>query len=141
MDSHEPLYADEGFIYMNGKIAGKKSSFYFMQDGLHVYNAGFGRDMGRSLGLVGAVVGAAVDGAVSNKATANGPRMSVPYVGITEVGIHKSLLNGKGIMFTLKDGSKFKIATPNLSYKFKERYAAIANIVKTGNPSAHVAQL
>ena len=135
------LYTDEGFLYPNGKIAGKKSSFGFANNALYVFGAGFGKNIGQAFGAVGAVVGASVDAAVSKKSHEKGPTMTVAYADITEVAIHKSLLNGKGIMFTLKDGSKFKIATPQLSYKFKDTYPKIAEIVKVANPAAVVQSL
>lgn len=134
MNDQNALYQDNGYMYKDGKIAGRKVSVYFYANMLCVYPAGFGREVGRSFGAVGSAVGGAIDTAVNAKAQTNGPELSVDYSNIQSVTIKKSLLNGAGIVFTLSNGSTFKISTPAMALGgVKKIYQQIATLIRAAN--------
>ena len=135
MEEHKPLYAEQGYIYQDGKIAGKRSMLQFWPQELHVYGGSIAEQIGRQFGVAGALAGSAVDKIVQGNQDAKGPSMVVPYIEIATLQIHKSLLNGKGIMVTLKDGTKFKMSTVQMAYVFKKLYPNLVQIMKTANPA------
>ena len=132
MEQLRPLYAEQGYIYPDGKIAGKRSMLQFWPQELQVYGGSIAGQIGKKFGAAGAIVGKGIDMAVMGNKE---PWRVVPYTEIQAVQIHKSLLNGKGVLVTLKDGSKFKMSTLQMSYNFKKIYPALVQIISTANPA------
>lgn len=134
MEQPKPIYVEQGYVYPEGKIAGKRVVLQFWPSELHVYGGSIAGQIGKQFGAIGGVIGGVIDTASSGNQAAKGPSMVVPYLEITTMQISKSLLNGKGIMITTSSGSKFKIATLSMSYSFKKVYPEIVRIARQSNP-------
>lgn len=138
MDNGQLVYEDQGFIYLNGKVGGHKVVVRFYANALYVFTGNYARDIGLAVGFgaTGALIGKAIDETTGGAGAQGDPEFAVAFADIQSVSIHKSLLNGAGILFTLHNGATFKIATPKMSMGgVKKIYPVIAGAVKAANPN------
>ena len=137
----QPIFRDSGYFYKENKLAGRKVTYSFWPEGVNVFGGSVMAQIGKEFGPIGSIVGSTVDQVVEHKINKNGP-MVVLYRDIVSIGIHKSLINGKSMIFTLKDGSVFRVATAQMAYGgFKKIYPKLTAIIQQANPEVVVENL
>lgn len=125
----DPIFSGTGYIYNNGKMGGHGVSVFFYDQAMYVFGAR-AQAVGRAFGAAGVAAGSAIDQATQQQA-----EVAASYSDIQSVKIHKSLLNGAGIEFVLKNGAKFKIATQSMALGgVKKIYPQIAAAIRQVNP-------
>ena len=130
-----PAFNEDGYYYLNGKIAGRRGPIVFYDDAMVIFKAGFAKMVGRSFGALGSAIGGAIDGAISSSAAEKGAEYVIPFTGMKEIRLSKSLINGAGISVVLADGSSIRIAPPSMSMGgLKKVSPRLSALVLAANP-------
>lgn len=138
---NQPIFKDRGYFYKENKLAGRKVAYSFWPEGVNIFGGSVMAQIGKEFGAIGSAIGSTIDHVVEAKVNKDGP-LVVLYQDIVSIGIHKSLINGKSMIVTLKNGSSFRVSTMQMAYGgFKKIYAKLTETIQQANPEVVVQSL